>query len=320
MQTNHWHAFEYAMKIYAGLWLFPTLLQAAEIEFRHDESAAGSKQSARRDEMHYEQQATHVFADVIARKDHLEKIYDGTRLNAALGYPISLSDGKLSLGGGINYQRTEAPSTLSAETALHPAGLLCFRNSIGYFKSLISSQFGQAELSYLTKWLLPVELHALLEYQSYLPIQFISEVFVFLGSQVGLLGGYEISGARTRLGVWVSPIENLQLKLLFRISEESTSRIEFSVRSIIGEVQPSAPVNDSRSAPSELPTKNVSPKSIHPPQSVDHLKKTVPQFAILVRWGLTPSEALALSRDHDICKLGSVAQNKLAQHNWRCRP
>ncbi|MFO1469404.1 MAG: hypothetical protein U1F27_00025 [Turneriella sp.] len=63
------------------------------------------------------------------------------------------------------------------------------------------------------------------------------------------------------------------------------------------------------------PTVPLETKEVKRPPKQRH----APAFATLVKWGLTPVEALRFAREKDICKLNAASQAILLKHRWECR-
>lgn len=176
-----------------------------------------------------------------------------------------------------------------------------FRGEIGG-----AEKFMRASLSVLANIGVPVEFHSDFENAFSQPVRWSTNVFFHLSSHGGLITGYEPLAQKTRAGLWLKPLESLTARFLARLNPQAETQWEFSLSYQADTSAPS--LKETRPARVELKEEK-RPKR----------PKQAPAFATLVKWGLTPVEALRFAREKDICKLDAASQAALSKHHWECK-
>lgn len=169
-----------------------------------------------------------------------------------------------------------------------------------------AEKFTRASLSVLVNLSLPIEFNSEFENAFSQPIRWSANTFLHLSANAGLMAGYEPLAGLTRAGLWFKPLEGLQARFLARLNPQAETQWEFSL---------------SYQADSDAPAyKQPLPARVELKEDRRPKKpRQAPAFATLVKWGLTPVEALRFAREKDVCKLNAASQAILSKHHWECR-
>lgn len=273
----------------------------------HDGGNGNASRAALSDSLELEDTNTDWAYNVFARRDELTG--DRTLMNAAaiISAGKRLGDHNFYLGLGAHF-RQQKLNARSAEPAdfLPAAGFIwqheTFRTDVS-----ASAKLTRASLAFLVTAGIPWELGSEFEALYSQPYRWSANIFAFVSRHGGLIFGYEPAAVRARAGLWLKPLANLQLRSLMRFAPGSETFWEFSL-----------------SYQFSLKTETSEPavKIAAPEQKKETQKKKpqqVPAFATLVKWGLTPVEALRFAREKEICNLSAPAQAALKRHHWECR-
>lgn len=272
----------------------------------HDTANANGARPALSESLEVDEQVSGAGFLLFMRREQI--INDRTLTNAiALATANARFPGHLFQFGAGTHFRQQALANRAAEPGLF-APAVGFAWTTAAFRGEIAGaeKFLRATLSILTHIALPVEFSGDFENAFSQPVRWSANAFVHLSSHVGLITGYEPLAQRTRAGLWLKPIEGLNARFLARLNPQAETQWEFSLHY---QVDTAAPVNTTKPA-AQLETKEVK-RPVKPRQA--------PAFATLVKWGLTPVEALRLAREKDVCKLNAASQAILLKHRWECR-
>jgi hypothetical protein len=121
-----------------------------------------------------------------------------------------------------------------------------------------------------------------------------------------LITGYEPLAQNTRAGLWFKPLEGLNARFLARLNPQNATQWELSLSYQIDSIAPAAA--------EKLPARAELKEDKRPRKP-----RQAPAFGTLVKWGLTPVEALRFAREKDACKLTAASQAVLSKHHWECR-
>jgi len=116
--------------------------------------------------------------------------------------------------------------------------------------------------------------------------------------------GYEPRLAHFRAGATLGWGEVVSLGATIRFAERE-SFVDFSASARLDFSKPAL-----TDASAILPHARIERKEKKP--------REMPAFATLVKWGLTPVNALKLSREKNICALDALSRAALEKHHWRC--
>lgn len=208
-------------------------------------------------------------------------------------------------GLGAHYRQLALGSRKSEPGIFSPA--VGFTWSASAFRAEIAGAevFQRAAFSYLAQLALPIEFGSDWENASSQPMRWSLNAYFHLSTHVGFIAGYEPLAAHARAGLWVSPVEGFSARCLARIHAQLGAQWEFSL---------SYQLENSASPVVQPPAV---PTQTSPVQT--RKAKTTPAFATLVKWGLSPVEALRFVREKDVCALSAAAQSALQKHRWECR-
>lgn len=272
----------------------------------HDTANADGSRQALSESIEIDEHRSMTGFLLFARREQMLK--DRTLTNAlALATANARFPGHLfQFGLGTHFGQQALTGRLPEPGLFAPAVGFVWNNAA--FRGEISGaeKFTRATLSVLTTIGLPVEFNSEFENAFSQPFRFSANTFVHLSTFVGFIAGYEPLARQARAGLWIRPIESLAARFLARLSAQNETQWEFSL---------SYQAEAAASAYKEPAPAKVSLKEETRPKR----PRQAPAFATLVKWGLTPVEALRFAREKDICKLSAAAQNVLSKHNWECR-
>lgn len=243
---------------------------------------------------------------LFARREQI--LRDRTLTNALVlatanaGFPGHI----FQFGLGTHFRQQALTGRMPEPGLFAPAVGLVWNNAA--FRGEVSGaeKFTRATLSVLTTIGLPIEFNSEFENAFSQPFRFSANAFVHVSGYAGFIAGYEPLARQARAGLWIRPIESLAARFLARLSPQSETQWEFSL---------------SYQAESDTATyKEPTPARVSLKEERRQKKpRQAPAFSTLVKWGLTPVEALRFAREKDICKLSAAAQNVLSKHHWKCR-
>jgi hypothetical protein len=272
----------------------------------HDSANANATRAASSAALELEDASDSWSYTVFARRDDFAGDRTLTNAAALVSAGKRFGDHNFYLGLGAHF-RQQKPSARPAEPAdFMPALALAWHHSAFRTDISGSQKMTRAALAFLMNVGIPLELGSEFEYLESQPYRLSANLFAFVSRYGGLIAGYEPLAVRGRAGFWLKPLESLQLRSLMRFAPGRETYWEFSVAYAFDINHPEAPI-----APAiQTETKPEVPKNKKP--------KTVPAFSTLVKWGLTPVEALRFAREKDICNLSAPAQAALKKHRWEC--
>lgn len=298
--------------LFAALAL-PPLAHAATARYQRDSGNADGRQKIAGDQIEATQRSGAMAYSVYTRRDAFTN--GQTLLNAAaLAYAgVASEEHHFGFGLGSHY-RHERGERQKAPGEFYPA--LGFFWSHPRFRLDLSGteKLTKIALSALFAIALPVEFNTDFEALASQPYRWSVNAFVFVARYGGLIAGIEPLAERARAGFWLAPTESLRMSALARFSSGETFW-EFALSFALDNPQQGHLL-------SELPAnadEQVEEKTNKVQSERERKKpKQVPAFALLVKWGLAPTEALKFTREKDACALSNDARKKLAAKNWIC--
>ena len=289
------------------LWLQPVSMYAVSARLARDTGNGNASQNVASDSVDFESDTDVVSLAIFARRDAFSSERNVTNVMALAGAGASIEGHHFlfSLGSHYRHERLAVREILPG--AFYPA--VGFRWSHALFRAEVSgSEYAtRTSTSFLVDVGIPLEINSEFEYLFSQPYRWVTQTYAFLSPYGGLIFGYEPLSQSARAGLWLSPIEALKLRSVARISAASETYFEFSLSYFL-----ESPVNAVQVSPPVDSQKPLNPRPRRLPQKV-------PAFATLVKWGLTPVEALRFTREKNACELSASAQASLARKNWGCR-
>lgn len=297
----------------AVAFFLPQIVYSLSARLQRDTGNSAASRPVTGDQLEAAGSSGNIAYSLYARRDDFTA--DRSLLNAAaLVYStFSVDDHRFAFGLGSHYRQERLLRMRAGQGTLYPA--------VGFFWS--HPQF-RAELSgseYLTRVSLsglvglglPVELNSDFEYLHSQPYRWSANAFVFFSRFGGAIAGYEPLAQRLRAGLWLAPINELRLSALMRFGAGETFW-EFALTfrmDAAGQTEGELPRQHANAADSGT--------GDAPGKWQRRRPKKVPAFAVLVKWGLTPVEALKFTRDKDACALSEHSRRLLTAKNWGCR-
>jgi hypothetical protein len=272
----------------------------------HDSANADGSRAALSESLEVDEHFAGAGFLLFARREQI--INDRTLTNAiALATANARFPGHLFQFGAGTHFRQQALGNRPAEPGLF-APAVGFAWTTSSFRGEIAGaeKFLRASLSVLTTPALPVEINSDFENAFSQPIRWSANIFVHLSSHVGLITGYEPLAQNTRAGLWFKPLEGLNARFLARLNPQNATQWELSLSYQIDSIAPAAA--------EKLPARAELKEDKRPRKP-----RQAPAFGTLVKWGLTPVEALRFAREKDACKLTAASQAVLSKHHWECR-
>jgi hypothetical protein len=245
---------------------------------------------------------------VYARRETLPR--DRTLTNAsAFGTAGGTLEGhSFFLGLGAHFRQQILQGRSSEIPGFLPAAAFFWRHDVFHTEIAASEKMSRAALAILFTAGIPWEISGDFEYLDSQPYRWSLNAFAFVSRYGGLIVGYEPLALRGRAGVWLSLQESLQLRSVVRFTPGLESFWEFSLQFTF----------DVQTVPREQAAAAVAAVQ-YQEKSAPLKSKTVPAFGTLVKWGLTPVEALKLTREKNICALSAASRAALKKHHWECR-
>lgn len=280
---------------------------ALSARLTHDGGNGNARRAALSDSLELEEAAEHWGYTVFARRDDFTGDRTLTNAAAIISAGKRFGDHSFYLGLGAHFRQQKLNSKPVEAPAILPAAGFAWHHHSFRAEVSASEKMTRSGLAFLIRSAIPFELNADFEYLDSQPYRFSANVFAFVSRHGGLIAGYEPVSVRGRAGLWLKPMENLQLRSLTRFAPGSETFWEFSLGFSFDTAREPAAAETLRVAAVEK-----EPVTAKKP-------KTVPAFATLVKWGLTPVEALRFAREKEICNLSAGAQAALKRHHWECR-
>ncbi|MFO1524591.1 MAG: hypothetical protein U1F16_01320 [Turneriella sp.] len=269
----------------------------------HGTANADASRRALSDSIELEDNGGKIGYAVFARRDQI--ISDRTNTNA-LGIavlPVRFPGHEFRFGLGAHFHQQALVSRRAEPGSFSPAGLIGWNAESFRLEVAGGEKFLRAAAALLFDFAVPIEFGSDFEQAFSQPYRWSVNAYGHLMRYGGLIAGYEPLSARARTGFWLKPVEGLQISTIARLSTGTTAEWEFALS-----YQFTAPPGEAHSAPT---TKIKGPEHKRERKS--------PAFATLVKWGLTPVEALRFTREKDACSLGAASQAILNKHHWECR-
>lgn len=286
------------------LWLLLTKSpHALGARLTHDGGNGNATRSVQSQSLELEDGGDEWGYAVFARRDALSGDRTLTNAAAVISAGKRFGSHQFYLGLGAHFRQQKLNARTSEAGEFLPAAGLGWHHDDFRIDIAASQQMTRSALSFLMHAGIPFELSSEFEYLYSQPYRWSANVFAFVSRYGGLILGYEPQAERSRAGLWLKPMENLQLRSLARLQAGSETYWEFSLSYTFETVHEKT-----------LPA----PLKIKPAVTKKKLPQSVPAFATLVKWGLTPVEALRYAREKNVCTLSAHAQAALARHNWEC--
>lgn len=293
--------------------LLPQLVHSVVVRWQRDSGNADGRKKISADQLEATGASGAMAYSLYARRDAFTN--EQALLNAAaLAYAgVTAEEHRFGFGVGSHY-RHEKWERQRTQGVLYPALGFFWSHPRFHFSLSGSESLTKIALSGLFAIALPVEFNSEFEALESQPYRWSVNAFVFASRYGGLIAGVEPLAQRARAGFWLSPAESLRLSVLSRLSSSETFwELALSFTFSVPEKDGELPRLHADTA--EKPTATA--MKDEPTQKLPK-RKRVPAFALLVQWGLTPTEALQFTRQKDICALSAAARQKLAAKNWIC--
>jgi len=252
---------------------------------------------------------------ILARR---EALADRTLASAAglFGRVFALAEHRLFFGLGTHFFQQNLGARANSTGDVLPALAASWRHPDFHFDVAASQNLTRTSLSFLLRMGVPTELNSEFEYLFSQPYRWSANLFVHISRYGGLIAGYEPIAERARFGLWLKPTRELQLRTVARFDFSNSIHWEFSLSyqfEILRAEGTNAPATfvAERATQEQVDASAANVRKIRPRQA--------PAFATLVKWGLSPVEALKFARDKNICALSTGARTALEKHNWVCR-
>lgn len=274
----------------------------------HDTGNANAARRANSDVVELDEILPQGAFALFARREQID--LDRTFVNAlAFVSAVAKFPGHtLQFGAGTHFSQKSLEGKPAEPGIFAPALALIWTTSKFRGELAGSEKFSRATMSVLARIVFPVEFNTDFEAAATQALRWSANAFVHLSDYFGLIGGYEPFADRARAGLWLRPVQGLNARLLARLHTRAETLFELSL---------TYHFDAAVSAPHTEAAVTAVMASAEDPRR--KFKKT-PAFATLVKWGLSPVEALRLAREKDICKLSASAQAILSKHKWVCRP
>lgn len=254
------------------------------------------------------QNASGPFAfNVFARRDALAADRNLTNVMALAAAAAELEGHRFQFSLGSHYRHERLTAREKKSGDFYPA--LGFLWSHAVFRGEVAaSQFAtRASGSFLLEIGLPFEFNSEFEYLHSQPYRWSTQVFAFISTYGGLIAGFEPLNDHLRFGAWLAPTQDLRISTLARFASSGETFLEFSLQYSLDVGIAGAPAATEPFVPRVQRVKQ------------RRLPQKVPEFSTLVKWGLSPVEALRFTREKDACALSEGARKSLARKNWGCR-
>ncbi len=292
-----------------ALLLLPNSVGAIVARLAHETGNANASRRAASESLELENNAELVTLNVFARRDAFAADRNLTNVLALAGAGLNVEGHRFVFSLGSHYRQQRLAAREVSPGSFYPA--LGFTWSTAQFRADVAgSEFAtRASTSVLLQLGVPVEFNSEFEYLFSQPYRWVTQAYAFVSSYGGLILGYEPLSQSPRAGLWLSPFDSLKLRTVARFGGANETYLEFSLTYSIESASGAASIEQ---VDTSEPRKRYVPKPRRLPQKV-------PAFATLIKWGLTPVEALRFTREKDACALSESARASLARKNWGCR-
>lgn len=242
-----------------------------------------------------------------ARRDALATDRNLTNAIALAAAGFELEGHRFQFALGSHYRHEKLSARQNSPGSFYPAFGFLWSHAV-FRSELVGSQYvTRASGSFLLELPVALELNSEFEYLHSQPYRWSTQVFAFVSKYGGLILGYEPLNERARLGAWLAPTQGIRLSALARFASAGETFLEFSLQYSL----------DITPAVANHEAEPFVPKA--PRVKKRRLPQKVPEFSTLIKWGLTPVEALRFTREKDACALSQSARASLARKNWGCR-
>ncbi|AFM12128.1 hypothetical protein [Turneriella parva] len=242
-----------------------------------------------------------------ARRDALAPDRNLTNAIALASAGFELEGHRFQFGLGSHYRHEKLSARQNTPGNFYPAFGFLWSHAV-FRSEVFGSQYAtKASGSFLLELPVALELNSEFEYLHSQPYRWSAQVFAFVSKYGGLILGYEPLSERARLGAWLAPTQSIRLSALARFAPAGEAFLEFSLQYSLD----IAPETARHEAEPYIPKR--------PRVQKRKLPQKVPEFSTLIKWGLTPVEALRFTRERDACALSESARASLARKNWGCR-
>ncbi|MBS0619698.1 MAG: hypothetical protein JSR44_16045 [Spirochaetes bacterium] len=287
-------------------------LAALEARLTHDTGNSTARQQAASESLSADEFAGAWGYRLLARREGLT---DRTLTSAAglFGPTFALAEHRFFFGLGTHFFQQNLGARVSPAGDALPALAAAWRHSVFHFDAAASQKMTRASLSFLLRIGVPTELNSEFEYLFSQPYRWSANLFAHITRYGGLIAGYEPIAERARAGLWLKPTPDLQLRTLVRFDFSNTIHWELSLSYRFETL--ASPTH----APATFVAERATQERVDTPPARQVRPQKAPAFATLVKWGLSPVEALKFARDKNICALSAGARTALEKHNWVCR-
>ncbi len=241
-----------------------------------------------------------------------EESYRSLYESYAIGVAPSFTWKQYEFFPGVLYQATELPEIGYDRTDLSAwigfgyhneiASARIFWNSLGSSEIRLLVQIPGSPFLLSSRMLYSEETRIRLSTCYQHPLGFYAGIISFpVEAGMGISGGYRLAG-RLSAGIeYLLPADSTAYAGI-ELSYSFQRPNQISAESVPKKTDP---------ATNARKDKSVKPVRTKPPA-------TVPDFSLLVRWGLPPAEAWKLQQTRDVCMLSEHSQKILSARNWKC--
>lgn len=273
----------------------------------HDGGSADASRRAASESVELENTSGYMAVIIFARRDAFAADRNLTNVLALAGAGVDFEGHRFQFSLGSHYRHERLNVRQNTPGSFYPA--VGFLWSHAVFRSeVVASEFAtRTSQSFLIEFGLPLEFNSEFEYLHSQPYRWAAQIYAHLSTYGGLILGYEPLSTSARAGAWLSPIESLKLRTVARFAGSGETYFEISLQYSL---------DISQATESQTLEPFVKKRSR---VKLRRLPQKVPAFATLVKWGLSPVEALRFTREKDACALSESARASLARKNWGCR-
>lgn len=304
-----------AKALFLAVALLPQAIYSLSARLQRDTGNAAASGPVAGDQLEATSDSGSLSYSLYARRDG----FTGERelLNAAaLVYGnVRVEEHRFAFGLGSHYRQEKLARIRAGQGDFYPA--------VGFFWSHPQFRLDLAGSQYLTRVSLsglldfgfPVELNSDFESLHSQPYRWSANAFIFLSRYGGAIAGFEPLSQRMRAGIWLAPAKQLRVSALTRMGAGETFwefGLSFQLTTEAPPHEQPPRYHAGATLPGEEPEQEQQQRQPRRP-------KNVPAFAVLVKWGLSPVEALKFTREKDACTLSEKSRRLLTAKNWGCR-
>lgn len=289
--------------------LLPLSLNALTARIAHDTGNAAASRTAASDTLEAEESRETIAYGLFARRDSLTGDRQLLNALALVHASLPIKAHRFRFGLGSHYRHEKIFGRGADAGTFYPALGFAWSHPVFHAELSGSEYLTRSAISFLVRLALPVEFNTDFEYLFSQPYRWSANAFVFASRYGGVIFGYEPLAVRARAGFWLAPTESLKLRTLARFGTQGEAYWEFSLGYTLD------------SGESARATENPKVKAVaaETRPKKRRLPVKVPAFGILVKWGISPAEALKYTREKDACALNSQSRVILERKNWGCR-